>query len=280
MSAKGGAAGLMTRTPPPTAVDPQLGAGRIIPLRDVIAVGFEQSDLVWLGQGDHHHGDVLEAMHSSEALIGAAEGGAAHVALEASPGEAIHGQTQSTADLLGMKIHRVDPIEQTVKQAGEEKLITDPAGYRQYMLNRLDMDSKVARNIRDAVPEGEKMFVNSYGAAHMSQGEFPRALRGMHPLKIDVYSDRAAYDSMMANAQRINEGLKSTGDNHRMFVNPPEAVYFTTPGAVYTTKDTPDWFRAKLDTMGTPAPSLDSAPAAPAPSPAPETPAPAAPPAP
>ena len=266
----------MFRKPPPVEpVDLKLGPGRVVPLGDVVRTAFSKSDLVILGDTDHENGPLADTLESPGVLIGAAEGGATHVIPEAGQDAALRIGLIKLSEQLDMKLHKIDP------QPGEEgrKMRWNWTGTdeqrRDAILDRLEMDSThLARNIRNAVPEGEKALM-IYGAAHFSGKQDPLVLSSMGMLKIDVYETRAGYESVMDAGKRMNQLSKDQGDNRRLYNNAPEAVYFTDKSTIHPTVDTPDWFRAKLETMGTPAPEAKPQPT---PESAPTTPAPSTPP--
>jgi len=226
------------------------------------AAAIKSADLLYLGDSNHFDLSIRSLALSEKTLKAVAESGVSHICLEIgkdrqdlisqidvnvkTDNEIIKQITRMKA--LGMSIHCVDPELESEKEKGpigkfykEGSLSTeDRKKADQYLDERFSKDLKLAKNIRHAIPEGEKGIL-FYGCSHGAKQNdgIGESDGNISTIQIEIYPDLEAYSVVKAAKERLVEGN----------IDLPEAIYFMKSGTLILTKDAPEEFRKDITKM-------------------------------
>lgn len=161
------------------------------------------------------------------------------------------------AHFEGLKIHSID--SQTEKKKTEILSLPDKSDEKtKEIVSRLMLDSEVIKNIRKALPEGEKA-VAIYGARHgsrMNDGLDDSA--DLSAIKISVYPNLASYFKNLRSYDAFNEDVDQAlpGNTLTFGEDPPHAIYIMDMRTLYFSPKASMDFMQDVQKNGMPAPSL------------------------
>ena len=165
------------------------------------------------------------------------------------------------AYIEGLQVHPVDSETERDKDTIDESKLSEDELVKR-LADRLMLDGELYKNIRQALPEGEKA-VAVYGSAHGSRmNDGLDDSLGLPAIKITVYRDAADYFEDLINYDDLNRRVDRAlpGNDLTFGEDPPHAIYIMDTGTAYFTAKSSADFMLDVQKAGTSAPPLENQP--------------------